>query len=41
MVLIMINNPKAGKIYGADVAGPVFVDVAKAVIKKLNIPAAK
>lgn len=38
VILIMINNPKAGKFYGADVAGPVFTDVAKTVIKRLNIP---
>jgi cell division protein FtsI/penicillin-binding protein 2 len=38
VVLIMINNPKNGKFYGAEVAGPVFVDVAKMVIKRLNIP---
>jgi cell division protein FtsI/penicillin-binding protein 2 len=33
----MIDDPKAGKIYGADVAGPVFKDVAKSVITRLNI----
>ena len=38
MILVMIDDPKAGKIYGADVAGPVFKDVAKSVITRLNIP---
>lgn len=38
VVLVMINNPKSGKIYGADVAGPVFRDVAHSVIKSLDIP---
>ncbi|MEI7577986.1 MAG: penicillin-binding protein 2 [Armatimonadota bacterium] len=38
VILVMIDDPKAGKIYGADVAGPVFKDVAKSVITRLNIP---
>ena len=38
VVLIMVNNPKAGKFYGADVAGPVFTNVAHSVIKNLRIP---
>lgn len=38
VILVMIDDPKAGKIYGADVAGPVFRDVAKSVITRLNIP---
>ena len=38
VILIMVNNPKGGKIYGADVAGPVFTDVAHSVIKNLRIP---
>jgi cell division protein FtsI/penicillin-binding protein 2 len=37
LILIMINNPKGKKFYGADVAGPVFVDVAKTVITELGI----
>jgi len=37
-VLIMIDNPKAGKYYGGSVAGPVFQDIAKAVIKRYNLP---
>lgn len=39
VVLVMVNNPKGGKYYGADVAGPVFVDVAHSVIRNLRIPA--
>lgn len=41
VVLVMVNNPKGGKFYGADVAGPVFVDVAQSVIKNLAIPPAR
>jgi cell division protein FtsI/penicillin-binding protein 2 len=37
VILVMVNNPKAGKFYGADVAGPVFTDVAHSVIKNLRI----
>ena len=40
VVLVMVNNPKGGKFYGADVAGPVFTDVAHSVIKNLRIPPA-
>jgi cell division protein FtsI/penicillin-binding protein 2 len=38
MILVMVDNPKAGKYYGADVAGPVFLSLAKAAIRRLNIP---
>jgi cell division protein FtsI/penicillin-binding protein 2 len=38
VVLVMVNNPKGGKYYGAEVAGPVFTDVAHSVIKNLRIP---
>ena len=37
LVLVMVNNPRGGKYYGAEVAGPVFVDVAQSVIKNLRI----
>lgn len=37
IVLVMVNNPKGGKFYGADVAGPVFKVVAHSVIKNLGI----
>lgn len=39
LVLVMVNNPKGGKYYGAEVAGPVFTDVSRAVIKSLKIEA--
>lgn len=37
MILVMIDNPKAGGYYGAAVAGPVFHDLAKAVIRRYAI----
>jgi cell division protein FtsI/penicillin-binding protein 2 len=37
-VLVMVNNPRAEKHYGADVAGPVFKEIAKASGEKLAIP---
>ena len=33
-----INDPTNGAYYGAQVAGPVFKEVAKAVIRRLQIP---
>lgn len=38
MVLVMIDNPKAGKIYGATVAGPVFRQLAKSILWVYNVP---
>jgi cell division protein FtsI/penicillin-binding protein 2 len=38
VILVMVNNPKAGKYYGATVAGPVFKRMAKAVIRRYHIP---
>jgi len=38
MILVMVNNPKGTKYYGADVAGPVFSQIAKAVIRHFNLP---
>jgi cell division protein FtsI (penicillin-binding protein 3) len=38
MILVMVDNPKAGKYYGGSVAGPVFRDIAKAVIRRYAIP---
>ena len=38
VILVMINNPKAGAFYGAQVAGPCFVKLAKGVIRRFNIP---
>jgi cell division protein FtsI/penicillin-binding protein 2 len=37
-VLVMIDNPRAGGYYGALVAGPVFVDLARAAIRHFNLP---
>ncbi len=37
VVLVMINNPKAGGFYGATVAGPCFVKLAKGVIRRYNL----
>ncbi|MDR3688597.1 MAG: penicillin-binding protein 2 [Fimbriimonas sp.] len=37
VILVMVNNPKNGRYYGAEVAGPVFQQIAKAVIRHYNI----
>lgn len=37
-ILVMIDNPKMGRYYGGTVAGPVFVDIAKSVIRRYGIP---
>ncbi len=37
VILVMVDNPKKGGYYGAEVAGPVFHDLAKAVIKRLEL----
>jgi cell division protein FtsI/penicillin-binding protein 2 len=38
VILVMVDNPKAGAYYGASVAGPVFKDLALDVINRFNIP---
>ncbi len=38
VILVMVDNPQGGKYYGASVAGPAFTDIAKTVIRRLNIP---
>jgi len=38
VILVMIDNPKAGQYYGASVAGPVFVRLARTVIRRMDIP---
>lgn len=38
VVLVMIDSPSAGDYYGGSVAGPVFVDISKAVIRRFGIP---
>lgn len=38
VILVMVNNPKAGKYYGATVAGPAFKTMAEAVIRRYSLP---
>ena len=38
MILVMVDNPQGGQYYGASVAGPAFVEIAKAVIRRYGIP---
>jgi cell division protein FtsI/penicillin-binding protein 2 len=38
VILVMVNHPNTSAYHGAVVAGPVFVDIAKAVIRHFNIP---
>ena len=38
VIRVMVNNPKLGGYYGADVAGPVFHQLARSVIRHYNIP---
>lgn len=38
VVLVMVDSPSAGQYYGGTVAGPIFVDIAKSVIRRYNIP---
>ena len=38
VILVMVNHPTKGAYYGAEVAGPVFQQIAKAVIRHYNIP---
>lgn len=37
LILVMVNHPTNGKYYGATVAGPVFLSLAKAVIRRYGI----
>lgn len=37
MILVMVDRPSTGKYYGATVAGPVFSDLARAVIRKYGL----
>lgn len=37
VILVMVNHPTAGAYYGASVAGPVFVQIAKGVIRHFNL----
>jgi len=38
VVLVMVDNPKAGQYYGAAVAGPVFLSMAKTLVRYYSIP---
>jgi cell division protein FtsI (penicillin-binding protein 3) len=38
VIMVMVDRPKAGRYYGSTVAGPVFLDLAKAVIRRYGIP---
>lgn len=40
VVLVMIDTPTAGAYYGGAVAGPPFVQIARAVIRRFAIPPA-
>lgn len=37
VILVMVDHPKGNKYYGADVAGPVFTDMARAAIRRYGI----
>lgn len=37
-ILVMIDDPRGGRYYGGEVAGPVFDDLARAVIQRYHIP---
>lgn len=37
MIMVMIDRPSKGRYYGASVAGPVFSDLARAVIRKYGL----
>jgi cell division protein FtsI/penicillin-binding protein 2 len=37
MILVMVDHPTRGGIYGSVVAGPVFKDIAEAVIRKYQL----
>ncbi len=41
MILVMVNHPQAGQYYGAAVAGPVFHELAQAVIQRYGIAPTK
>ena len=38
MILVMIDHPTAKGYYGAQVAGPVYSEIARAVIRRFGIP---
>lgn len=38
VILVMVDDPQGAEYYGAQVAGPVFLEVARESIKRLSIP---
>jgi len=36
-LVVMVNNPKAGKHFGGSVAGPVFGKIMAQVLEHMNI----
>lgn len=38
VILVMVDNPQAGRYYGASVAGPVFKELAGAAIRRYRLP---
>ena len=38
IVAVMVDEPSAGKIYGGDVAAPVFAAVVSGALRALNVP---
>lgn len=38
VILVMIDHPKVGGYYGGSVAGPVFLEIARSVIRRYGIP---
>ena len=37
MILVMVDRPSGGAIYGAQVAGPAYLELARAVIRRLDL----
>lgn len=38
VILVMVNDPRGGQIYGGTVAGPAYKEVANSVIARMRIP---
>lgn len=38
VILVMVDDPQGAQYFGGEVAGPVFLEVAKSAIKRLGIP---
>ncbi|MDE0153497.1 MAG: penicillin-binding transpeptidase domain-containing protein [Gammaproteobacteria bacterium] len=37
-ILVLVDTPRSGKYFGGEVAGPVFREVAREVLRLLNVP---